>query len=151
MAKRNFRAKVAVDVENGTLAYDFGEGKPFTADIKKIEPKYAELSPNGKRLALHGLRQKTGDSYAAPASEAYHEVRSLFAEREKGVWSQRAESGGPRVTLLAIAIANLQARKAANEPNNLKITATDDQISAVVENLDKLAETEAVSVKLENG
>lgn len=146
---RTQRAKIETNGEVGKLEYKFSDGQAFGVMASAIDPKFSELSPIGRRLFTHGLKQKLSDSYADPDSNAYHEVRSLYAELEKGVWSQRAESGGPRVTLLALALANLAARKAANEPNNVKIVATDEQIDAMSEKLDTLRETEAVKVTID--
>ena len=148
---RTQRAKIETNGVLGKLEYKFSNGQQFGVMAESLDPHFKYLSEVGRRIFTHGLKQKLSDSYADPDSDAYHEVRSLFAELEKGVWSQRAESGGPRVTLLAIALANLTARKAANEPNNVKIVGTDEEISAMVEKLDALAEQSAVEVTLEGG
>ena len=141
---RTQRAKIETRGAEGVLKYAFSDGQSFNVNAADLEPKFGELSEVGRRLLTHGLKQKLSDSYADPDSDAYHEVRSLYAELEKGVWSQRAESGGPRVTILAIALANLKVRKQSGNP---KDKANDDQISAMVEELEAKAELASVPAK----
>lgn len=62
------------------------------------------------RLAIHGLSQKLGDSYASASSQenplafAKERVKSVIEQLLAGEWRVTAE-GGPRVTLLARALA----------------------------------------------
>lgn len=63
------------------------------------------------RLALHGLSQKIGDSYAGAASAerpfayAVEAIKETIAQLMRGEWRVAAVAGGPRATLLARAIA----------------------------------------------
>lgn len=85
----------------------------FTDDTV-VEVDFAKLPDAIKtQLALHGLSQKVGDSYASSESvtEAYQSAKRVADDLMAGNWSVRkAGEGGPRVTLLAEAIARIASR-----------------------------------------
>lgn len=63
------------------------------------------------RLALHGIAQKVGDSYAGvggetdPEKAAIDAITATLEQIRKGEWRVAATGGGPRVTQLAKALA----------------------------------------------
>lgn len=99
-------AKVATkSIEGTTVTWEF----PSTGE--KISQDLAALPDEIKtRLALHGLSQKGGDSYAGLGSEiekAAEALKRVLADLTAGNWAAARASGGgggPRVTLLARAI-----------------------------------------------
>ena len=58
------------------------------------------------RLAMHGLSQKLGDSYAgAEVAESCARATGVASDLKEGNWSVRVASGSPRTTQLAEALA----------------------------------------------
>lgn len=58
------------------------------------------------RLAMHGLSQKLGDSYAgADGSECFARANGVAGDLKDGNWSTRVAASGPRTTQLAEALA----------------------------------------------
>ena len=58
------------------------------------------------RLAMHGLSQKLGDSYAgADAAESFARADGVAGDLRDGNWSTRVAASGPRTTQLAEALA----------------------------------------------
>ena len=58
------------------------------------------------RLAMHGLSQKLGDSYAgAETGEAFGRATGVASDLKDGNWSTRVAASGPRTTQLAEALA----------------------------------------------
>lgn len=58
------------------------------------------------RLAMHGLSQKLGDSYAgAEVSESFGRCSAVAGDLKEGNWSTRVAASGPRTTQLAEALA----------------------------------------------
>jgi len=106
MAKRNEVAKKTVDVDNGTVTFAFADNAaPIVVDLSKIN------AAKQNRLALHGLSQKCGDSYAgaesiADAREAVLGVQEMLYDND-AEWSTRTP-GEPRTAVLAEAIARAQ-------------------------------------------
>lgn len=106
MAKRNEIAKKKIDVDVGTVTFTFAdEGAPIVVDLSKVP------ETNIQRLALHGLSQKCGDSYAGVDSvaEAREAVLGVQEMLYSGEWSTRAP-GEPRTAVLAEALARATNR-----------------------------------------
>jgi NACalpha-BTF3-like transcription factor len=106
MAKRNEIAKKAVDVDNGTVTFTFADsGAPIVVELSKVSVA------NQNRLALHGMSQKCGDSYAGAESipDAREAVLGVQEMLYSGEWSTRAP-GEPRVAVLAEALARATGR-----------------------------------------
>lgn len=106
MAKRNEIAKKTVDVENGTVTIAFADGgDPIVTHLSKVPES------NVVRLALHGMSQKEGDSYAGAESiaDAREAVLGVQEMLYSGEWSTRAP-GEPRVAVLAEALARATGR-----------------------------------------
>jgi len=76
------------------------------------------------RLAMHGLSQKIGDSYAGvDASEAFAKASAVSKDLLDGNWSTRVAAAGPRTTQLAEALAAATGK-------------TLDEAASVLENMD---------------
>lgn len=103
-------AKKTVNVEDGTVTFDFGEAGQTVIN-------YDELPADIQRqLGLHGLSQKGGDSYAGAKSACAEsdmdpevwskgQVDSVAQQLAEGNWAVRAGGGGPAITDLARALA----------------------------------------------
>lgn len=77
-----------------------------------------------QRLAMHGLSQKLGDSYAGvDAAEAFEKAKAVLDELQKGEWSTRVAAAGPRTTQLAEALASVTGK-------------TVEEAAGIVENMD---------------
>lgn len=107
--------KKVVDAEAGVVQFDFGNGETRTLSLANLDSAIV------RRLALHGLSQKAGDSYAgaksavddgeAPSVEAYAAgaVDAVWSQLTAGTWTATREGGGaPRVTILVEAYARLK-------------------------------------------
>jgi hypothetical protein len=107
---RNKLATYSFDTEAQFVAVKFSDGVEQKFDISAVDPAIM------LHLAMHGLKQKSADSYAG-ATEAVVEglakdtltyakeqVRRVWEMLTQGEWSSRGESG-PRVSMLAKAIA----------------------------------------------
>lgn len=106
MAKRNEIAKKSVDTDNGTVTFAFADGgSPIVVELSKVS------DANVTRLALHGMSQKCGDSYAGAESiaDAREAVLGVQEMLYSGEWSTRAP-GEPRVAVLAEALARATGR-----------------------------------------
>ena len=94
-------AKVAtktVNEEKGLVVFDFTNNESIKAALKGLPPETVT------RLALHGLSQKMGDSYASAESveAAVLSATNTYAQLKKGVWTAgRSSSGGQIVDALA--------------------------------------------------
>jgi hypothetical protein len=102
--------KASKTVEGNVLTVDFVDDTQVSCDLTKLPDEIKT------QLALHGLSQKVGDSYAgadsieAARAAAQRVVDDLIAGR----WTaQRAGGGGgPRVTQLAEALARVATASA---------------------------------------
>lgn len=105
-------AKKTVSVETKTVVFEFGEAGNVTFDLSKVDD--AMLT----QLALHGASQKGGDSYAGaksatdgtkidPNEWAKAECQRVVEQIYAGEWTVRRASGGPGVTDLARALAEV--------------------------------------------
>jgi hypothetical protein len=87
------------------------------ADATETVLSLAEL-PEGivRKLALHGLSQKAGDSYAGvkgDVNQAKTNVQEVFDNLKNGVWGSSGGGGGPRLMDLAEAIAEIKGKQLA--------------------------------------
>lgn len=98
--------KKTVNVEAGTVGFDFENGKTASFDLGAVSPEIL------RRLALHGASQKIGDSYAGagesadPAAYAEAAVTETIAQLVAGDWRVTG-TGGPRVSDLAAALSRM--------------------------------------------
>lgn len=93
--------KASKVIDGNKLSIKFEE----TGDA--IETTLEEYSPDIRdRLALHGLSQKLGDSYAGitDSKEAFEKVQAVLGDLLKGEWTSRV-AAGPRITQLVTALA----------------------------------------------
>lgn len=92
--------KATKTIEGDVLTITFEDGNVLTVDINNIP---SEIQT---RLAMHGLSQKCGDSYAgAEAEEAFGKAEAVAKDLQEGNWSTRVAAAGPRTTQLAEALA----------------------------------------------
>ena len=106
--------KKIIDLESRTVTWE------ISPDLVEVF-EYDRCSDEMKvRLGLHGASQKGGDSYAGAASaiedtdltlEEYisNAVKGVIDQLYNDDWTVRATGGGPRVTDLAVAIAEAYA------------------------------------------
>lgn len=109
-SKRNRIASKATHVETQTVTFTFldPEGNP-SGD--PIVAKLSDLSETIRtQLALHGLSQKLGDSYAGAESleAARGSVTGTLQQLVNGTWTQRSSGGGSKTSDLAEAVAQLK-------------------------------------------
>jgi hypothetical protein len=117
------RIKVAekdYDEESGTFSIVFTDGAQSEVELDSLPSHIVRI------LALHGLSQKLGDSYASVKGnvvEAKEKYEAVLNQLRAGDWKKsRAEGEGTsRVTELAAAIARL--RNAPVEKANALIAA----------------------------
>lgn len=102
--------KKVPDFDAQTIAFQFGDAGEVTVAMADLKPEIVA------KLAVHGLSQKLGDSYAgaAKATEsldmtadeyAKNQVEAVFKQLTEGEWSTRTP-GGPRITDLVQAFAD---------------------------------------------
>ena len=93
--------KATKKIEGDVITITFEEtNETLTVDINDIP---ADIQ---SRLAMHGLSQKLGDSYAgADAGEAFGRANGVASDLKEGNWSTRVAASGPRTTQLAEALA----------------------------------------------
>ena len=92
--------KATKGIEGDVLTITFEDGNVLTTDLNNIP---AEIQ---SRLAMHGLSQKLGDSYAgAETEEAFGKASGVAEDLLAGNWSTRVAASGPRSTQLAEALA----------------------------------------------
>lgn len=99
------KAKKAV--EGSILTINFANDEIVAVDFNTL-PQEIKL-----QLALHGLSQKVGDSYASAESvdDAVKAAKRVVEDLTAGNWSVRkAGEGAPRTTLLAEALARIANR-----------------------------------------
>jgi hypothetical protein len=87
------------------LAISFPDGSSASVNLADLPPDVVT------RLAVHGLSQKVGDSYASagkaenPLGYAKEAVKETIEQLIAGLWRVTAGPGEPRVTQLARAVA----------------------------------------------
>lgn len=104
--------KKAMDVENRSVTFSFEDG---TDVVVKLDDMPEDIK---EKLALHGISQKLGDSYAGakaategtdidPNDWAKQQVEQGKAQLESGDWTVRTGAGSPGITDLARALAEV--------------------------------------------
>ena len=99
MAKTK-KATKTVDTEHNSVLFKFVDGTEFTAHLNKVNDNIRT------RLALHGLAQKLGDTYAGDVESPAESVKDMFEELVGGEWSTR-KPGEPRTALVVEAISRV--------------------------------------------
>ena len=119
MATRNSLCKKTVDVEAGTVTFEFTNDQTVVFDLATLD------EAGMKRAALHGISQKGGDSYAGlkSADEAQKSLVATLEAVEKGEWNTRTP-GEPRIGVLVQALARAAGK-------------TEEEAQAVVDSLDE--------------
>ena len=107
---------------------DAGVTIKFTHDDQVLEAKLEDIPEEiVTKLAIHGLSQKLGDSYAgADAEHCFAAAKGVLESLVAGKWSQRREGSGsgPRISQLAEALAEVTQKPVADCVE--KIAAMDD-------------------------
>lgn len=118
MATRNSLCKKTVDVDAGTVTFEFTNDETVVFELSSLDE--AGL----KRAALHGISQKGGDSYAGikSADDAQKSLVATLEAVEKGEWNTRTP-GEPRIGVLVMALARAAGK-------------TEEEAKAVIESLD---------------
>lgn len=104
--------KKAANFESQSIEFIFGEAGSETVFLSDLPD---DIVAN---LAVHGLSQKLGDSYAGakaategteidPDEWCKGQVLSVFGQLKDGNWSTRTPGAGGQVTDLAIALAQV--------------------------------------------
>ena len=95
------KASKKVNLDAGHVTFSFANGKTETVGIN--EPGIDGLLA---QLALHGLSQKLGDSYASAQTveDAYAEFMATAGVLRRGEWSERREGAAPSVSMIDEAI-----------------------------------------------
>lgn len=92
--------KASKTIDGDVITIDFSTGEQLVADLSTIPQEIIH------RLAMHGLSQKLGDSYAGAADEErFAKASGVFGDLAEGNWSTRVAAGSPRTTQLAEALA----------------------------------------------
>lgn len=119
------RVKVAdksYDETTGTFSFAFTNGKSVDGSLSDFS---ADMQKN---LALHGVMQKGGDSYASVAGNvelAYQNCSEVVEQLKAGIWAGGTE-GGPRIKDLAEAIARIKGVDV--EKATAAVTAATDEL-----------------------
>ncbi|UCE47402.1 MAG: hypothetical protein JSW47_17605 [Phycisphaerales bacterium] len=104
--------KKAADFEAQTIHFEFGEAGETTVAIAELPEAIIA------NLAVHGLSQKLGDSYASarkategtdidPDEWCKGQVESVFGQLKEGNWTTRTPGAGGQATDLATALAEV--------------------------------------------
>lgn len=132
-------AKKVVNVEAGTVTFDFTKdgGESIVASIASLPAAIVQ------RLALHGLSQKVGDSYANAAKQsnplewAMGEAKAVIESLTKGVFNAgRTGDGAARVSILARALHAIKVAAGDSE-------STEAAAQAYLDELEKLEDGKA--------
>ena len=93
--------KATKKVTDGGVDISFESGDSLIVNLDSLDQSIVT------KLALHGLSQKLGDSYAgAELSEAFELASSVASRLLAGEWAQAREGGGStRVSMLVEALA----------------------------------------------
>jgi len=102
-------AEKEYDVETMQGSITFGDGTSMDFEVNKLAPEIQ------KTLALHGLMQKLGDSYAGAKGDfgtAKASVQSVWDQLVEGKWraAKAAGEAKPRTGELAAAIARVTGK-----------------------------------------
>lgn len=96
--------KKTVDTAKQTVTFEFADG------AGTLVLPLAELSTDiQSHLALHGVSQKVGDSFAGAkdAAEAFGFAQETIKDLTEGKWTSRVASSGPKISLLAEGVAQV--------------------------------------------
>jgi hypothetical protein len=111
--------KATKTIDGDVLKIVFEGGEEISVNLGSIPPEIQT------RLAMHGLSQKIGDSYAGvEATEAFAKASAVAEDLLAGNWSTRVAASGPRATQLAEALAAATGK-------------TMEEASAVLEGMDE--------------
>lgn len=105
MATKMSIAKKVVDEETGTVTFAFTNGRKLVADVNRMPRDIVN------RLALHGISQKGGDSYASAnekgwtIDDCFDEATRVIENLYNGIYN--AKGGGSGTTILAEALARV--------------------------------------------
>ena len=92
--------KASKTIEGDVVSIAFSTGENLSVDLGQIPQEIQH------RLAMHGLSQKLGDSYAgADDEERFGKADAVAKDLLAGNWSTRVAAGTPRTTQLAEALA----------------------------------------------
>lgn len=92
--------KATKSIEGDLLTIAFETGETILANLADIPADILS------RLAMHGMSQKLGDSYAGvDGAEAAEKANGVLTDLLAGNWSTRVAASGPRTTQLAEALA----------------------------------------------
>ena len=132
MAEKKISKRI-VPVEGGVpTVVEFlltGREAPITFDVTKCSDDIRA------RLALHGASQKIGDSYAGagkaedPIAYAEEAINETIAQLYAGEWRQTGGGAGPKISDLAIALANATGNT-QEEAQELVDSLTDEEKKA---------------------
>lgn len=119
MAKKMIdrKAKKVINQQDRTVTFEFANGDTLVIGLSALGENMVT------RLALHGVAQKVGDSYANAISvdEAIANATEAVDKLRRGDWTTKASGG-----ILAIALARVAGRSIA-------------EAQAVLEKMDKKA------------
>jgi len=127
-------AKAKKTVEGSVISITFNDADSTVValDVMKCLPEIQ------LKLALHGASQKGGDSYAGVGDDipaAIVNATRVFKDLIEGNWTTRVSGvGGPRITLLAEALARVGTMQAQQADANAE-AITLEQALAVIEML----------------
>lgn len=112
MATKQSIAKKSADFENGVVRFEFADGDTREISLSDLTPEIVQ------NLALHGLSQKGGDSYAGagteadPLATAKANLDAVLENLKAGNWTVRTGgTAGPRATMLAEAVARATGKE----------------------------------------
>lgn len=118
-------AKKDYDVETASFNVVFADGSKREVNLSDL-PQEIQVT-----LALHGLAQKLGDSYASVkgnVGDAIKKFDAVLAQLTSGEWAAKREGeGSSKVTELAEAIARIK-NVSVEIANAAVAKATDDQV-----------------------
>ena len=125
------RIKVAekdYDAETGTFSIVFSDGASAEVSLDSLPANIV------RQLALHGLSQKLGDSYASVKGDvplAKQKFEAVLSQLQSGEWAKAREAGegGSKVGELAQAIARFK-NAPIEKANAVVAKASKEQIAA---------------------
>jgi len=114
--------KASKKVTDSGIEIAFESGEALAVNLDQLDQSIVT------KLAIHGLSQKLGDSYAgAEATEAYDLANNVAARLLAGEWTQAREGGGvSRVSMLVEALAAATG-KTADEALEVVKEMSEDQ------------------------
>jgi hypothetical protein len=119
MAEKKVTKSIAED--NSGVGFTFADGSVLTANLSELSDEMRT------QLALHGLSQKIGDSYAGEDAENCETIAGkVWEQLVEGNWSVRTGGGaGPRISQLAEALS--RATEESVQDCVAKIADMDDE------------------------